>query len=451
MKFKSSSKCFTEITLGNSTDTIESSASSSASATSEGYSSTDAIIDSNNLSFKIAYNYAYSTAYELLYNDINLVVRDVKNTIVNNCIEYIYTLPVKVEQNKSFVLYYLSDNVNINNSFQLIYNDTVISTFSPNIILIDQNNPLAKLEYFSNVTINANDKQCFVSWNIIPNSIITVNKDKKDEYNRYLGPIAPGLKEPVGVEFDRFNNMYVANFVDSSISVYNPEKDLIAEINDPLFRNLGGLGINNQILYALNGLPIDDDNSEYNGKYIMFKIILTNNNEDKTNYKVSVFCTDTLSAPLFMCFDKFNNSYVTNFYNNTISKINMTSGEAEIYIDNTQGLLKPRGITIDKDLNLFVSNGDVETENYFILKITPNKKISTYTTLNLISPRGLAIDIEGDGSLYVANIKSRLIKIISNKYLFEIEDNILQKGNNTLTIKDITDDLIIDTFDLVIE
>jgi len=448
MKFKSISKCHSEVTLENSEGT-QAYGTASATASAKGNTSTLTITKSDNLSLINAYDLAYKMASSY-FTTKNLILKDTTNTITNNCIEYIYTNPNKIEYKKPFTLYYKSDNININNTFQLTYKDKVLSTFEPNTVLTKITNGYSKISYFSNVTINPNTHECFISYNIIPNKILTINKDNGN-YNEYL-TIKDGLQEPVGVEFDEFNNMYVANFVKSNIKVYNPNKELIYIINDVLFRNLGGIGFYKGKLYVLNGLPINDKKSPYYKKFIIFETILSYDNKNNvTSSKVNVFCTDTLSAPLFICFDKFNYSYVTNYFNNTISKINMTTGEAEVYIDETKGILKPRGITIDKELNLYVSCGDVSTKTFFISKIDSNKIVTTYTTKNLNSPRGLALDIEGDQSLYICNLDSKLIKIIRDKYIFDIQDNILEKGDNILVIKDVTNNLIIDTFTLNIK
>lgn len=124
----------------------------------------------------------------------------------------------------------------------------------------------------------------------------------------------------------------------------------------------------------------------------------------------------------------------------------MTTGDAVIYIDKTEGLIKPRGIAIDEELNLYVSGGDVLTGIFYIKKIDINKVITLYTNKNLNSPRGITIDKEGDKSLYIGNLGSTLVKIIRNKYIFNVENNILEKGDNIISIKDVTDNLIIDTF-----
>lgn len=446
MKFKSKSSCLTKVILNNLDETYSESSTATASATATATGSTllEASIISDNLSLTNAFNLAYEMASNLFYNKKNLIIKDTTNVISNNCFEYIYTIPSIVNYGSSFTLNYISDAININNKFELIYNDKTISTFVPNIILSVIKGEFSENSYLSNVTINSNTSEYFVSYNIIPNSIYTVNKDN-GEYNKYLD-VKDGLQEPVGIEFDIYNNMYVADFILSNIKVYNKYKKEICVINHKLFQNLGGIGFNNNILYALNGLPILDKESEYYGKYIMFKIILLIDGENNITYEVSVFCTNTLDSPLFICFDKFNNGYVTNYKNNTISKINMTTGDAVVYIDETKGLLKPRGITIDKELNLYISCGDESSGIFYINKIDINKVVSIYTNKNLNSPRGLALDINGDQSLYICNLGSTLVKIISDKCIFYIKDNILEKGDNIISIKDTTDNIILDTF-----
>ena len=181
----------------------------------------------------------------------------------------------------------------------------------------------------------------------------------------------------------------------------------------------------------------------------MFKILIIYNSENNINSDgVSVFCSNTLDIPLFICFDNLDNGYVTNSGNDTISKINMNTGGADVYIDSLQGLLNPRGIAIDKESNLFVTCGQESTGTYFISIINDKQIVSTYTTHNLLSPRGLAVDVNDDQSLYICNMASTLGKIIRNKYIFDVEDNILQPENNKLLIVDTTDDKIIDAVEV---
>lgn len=447
MKFKSKSTCLTEVVLDNFQSV--SSATATASSTSTGDIATNTIIHSDNLSFISAYNLAYSTAAELFPNKEDIIIKDTKSSIENDCIEYIYTFPQKIQLEEPFTLYYISTNININHIYQLIYKDNALSTFEPNIKLAEINNDNIENTYLSNVTIDSkvNPNECFVSSNILPNSVYTIDINN-GIYNVYLDNLSSGLQEPVGIEFDEFNNTYIANFFVSNIQVFNPKKELIDSITNPLFKNLGGLGFYKGNLYALNGFPIDDILSPYYGLFIMFKIVLIVDDNNNIIYDVQVFCTNTLNAPLFICFDKNDFGYVTNFNNNTISKINMTTGEAEVYIDATQGLIGPRGIVIDQKSNLYVSSGDVSTQIFVISKIDINKTVTIYTTKNLNSPRGLALD--DDENLYICNIGSLLIKIIRNKCIFHVSNNILEKGDNLLTIKDITDNVIVESFILTL-
>lgn len=326
-----------------------------------------------------------------------------------------------------------------------------MSTFTPNIVF-SQIPQFTQLSFLSNVTINSNNGKYYVSDNVIPNSIYTIDKIT-GQPSLYLQGVTNHLFEPVGVEFDNKNNMFVANFLNSDsngISVFGPDKTFIGKITDPLFRNLGGLGFHNGILYALNGLPIDDTTSPYYGLYIMFKIIVDVSNGILSS-SVSVFCTDTLDVPLFMCFDKHCNCFVTNFHNNTISKINMKTAQASVFIDNSKGLLGPRGIAIDSKSNLYVTNGDFQTKNYFITKINNHGDVIVFSKNNLNSPRGLAIDTENCiENLLVCNFESKLTKITLNSLIFDVGQNNL-KNETKFKIIDKTSDKIIKKFTLNIK
>lgn len=445
MRFKSLSSCVCEVVLGNANFDKTASASARSFASSTGIRPTEIIEDSNKLASTQAYNIAFDRAMTILnlqnVNKKDIFLKDETSKLTNNCYIYIYTNPTKVICKKSFTLNYISPNIDINHTFNLTFNKKIISTFVPNIILttISSGSPTS---YLSNVTINRNTGECFVSSNIVPNKIYTVNKTT-GEYQVYLETLDSGLQEPVGIEFDTYNNLFLANFLKSDIKVYNSSKKLIYTINDSLFQNLGGLGFYKGVLYALNGVPVSND--QYNNAFIMFKILLMYDSKNNIiGHDISVFCTNTLVSPLFMCFDNFDNCYVTNYFNNTISKINMTTAEAVVYIDSSSGLVGPRGIAIDKEFNLFVSCGDVSTATYFIVTINKQKMVSTYTTRNLNSPRGIAIDIDGDQSLYICNVGSTLVKIIRDKYLFNVEKNSLKSGDNKLAIKDTNDNTTID-------
>ena len=446
MKYKSVSYCVCEVVLGNTNFEKTVSASAEASASSTGIQPSETIERSNRLASTQAYNKAFERAMAIFNlqdgnKEEDIFLKDETSKLTNDCYAYIYTNPANVVCNKPFTLNYISPNININHIFNLTFNEKIISTFIPNTILTAIPSD-SSTSYLSNVTINRNTGECFVSANTALNAIYTVNKTT-GEYEEYLDG-ASGLQEPVGVEFDVFNNMFVANFLGGSITVYDSSKTLIYTITNSLFQSLGGLGFYKGILYALNGVPVTND--QYDEAFIMFKIMLIYDSKNViTGHDVSVFCTNTLESPLFMCFDNFDNCYVTNYYNDTISKINMTNAEAVVYIDSSQGLLGPRGIVIDEELNLFVSCGNVTTATYFVSTINKNKNLSTYTTTNLNSPRGMAIDVDGDKSLYICNGMSALGKIMRDKYLFNVEDNILGPSNNELVIQDATDNTIIDT------
>ena len=93
----------------------------------------------------------------------------------SNSKNIVYTRPEKVKCKKPFTLYYRTNNMNVNDNFELLHKNNVLSTFEPNIKLA-QLPSLTPFTYLSNVTINPNTGQCFVSNNGVPNSISVIDK-----------------------------------------------------------------------------------------------------------------------------------------------------------------------------------------------------------------------------------------------------------------------------------
>jgi len=142
------------------------------------------------------------------------------------------------------------------------------------------------------------------------------------------------------------------------------------------------------------------------------------------------FITSGLSLPVAMAFDKFyENMYVTNFFNNTISKINMETKEITNLVLNYNPndfrsgypLNMPNGLCFDSTfenlyatnvspsannivkINIATLNTAIFTDNILspILIVSDNKKNSTFYVTCLVTSEIYKIDSEGNKSLFI--------------------------------------------------
>ena len=443
-KYKTTSMAFSSVALATADGSNNSSGSASASATASTGSALTSQIEADTLSSSLAYTIAYKNALQnldhTLQQEIILLTNKNSNSSVSS--EYIYTIPQELRQKNPFALYYTDyTSIQLDDTYNLLYENEILSSFQPNFIFSEIITPNAG--FISNVTVSTiNPDYIFVSLNP-QNEVYRINKNN-GLYSIFLDE---NVYEPVGLEFDNNGLCYVANFLNSSIngiSVFDQQQTFVKKITSPLFYTLGGIKFDKTgRLFALNGLPIPDPDSPYYNQYLMLEINIATD-------EVSVFCFNTLNVPLFLCFDENNYCYVTNYNNDTISRINMLNGEAEVYIND---IIKPRGIDIDGYGNLYVSGGDITTTDFYVSKIDPIKNISVIAKNNLNDPRGVAYELNGNGimELYIGNVGNFLTKLSLNSLIFLVESHVLYNGIRLLAIVNATTTQEIDTVDVSIQ
>lgn len=360
-----------------------------------------------------------------------------------------YTIPEKVVYNTFFYFIYNSSDVNADNKYALysIQEDQMsthskqLSTFIPNT-------------HFGNL-VPCYDKGLVGANCIFDNAgVLYVCIDIANIIYKYNAKIKlfekfiiKNIYSPSGIVFDNDNNLYVSNFALTNesypcITVFDANGIFLYEIFSELLASPGDIKKDKKgDFFILNGKAIDlpsdpklpnfNPNSKYNGEYLLLQVIPNNNTLTGT---VNVFSYNTLKVPGFIAFDSCNNGYVTNFADNSISIVNMKTGEADIYFPKGSGLSNPRGIAIDKQDNIYVTYSEKSDNQYKIQKIDKNKYISTFTTQNLNNPRGISFD--KNDNLFITNEKGNITRVICNRFIFNISKTMMEIGNHSLLIYD---------------
>jgi hypothetical protein len=371
------------------------------------------------------------------------------------------TIPEPIIRGQPYQLIYNLSQADPNETYNLNYltNNSFLATFIPNNIF--SNVPIvgASGEIAINVAFD-NNNNMYVSVDVI-NIIYKFNAALNQLEPYITNAVIETLFSPVGMAFDSNNTMYVSNFAAASgtipsVSVYDSAGTYLYTINDSdsLLSKPGDIKFDkNGNLYILNGSTITG--GIYDGLYLILQVIPRSVSEPSGN--IIYFCSSvgntTLNRPLFIEFDSYNNGYVTNYgssligTNSFISKItNMNPQNINVYIPSGVGLYGIRGIAIDSQNNLYVTNNYFN--NFSILKITPNKTITTFTTKNLNSPRGITFNNMGD--LYIANgidlgalNGNYITQVIYNRYLFNVTNNNLPLNTQPLSITNTTTGSII--------
>ncbi|MDR0276157.1 MAG: carboxypeptidase regulatory-like domain-containing protein [Burkholderiaceae bacterium] len=117
----------------------------------------------------------------------------------------------------------------------------------------------------------------------------------------------------------------------------------------------------------------------------------------------TVLLRNGLSSPYAMVKDDAGNYVVTNYGDNTVSKVLAATGAVSVF---ATGLNRPEGITRDAQGNFYVANYGNNT----VAKITPDGQVSTYAS-GLNQPFDLKFAPNGD--LYVSNQgNSTIVKVL---------------------------------------
>lgn len=183
----------------------------------------------------------------------------------------------------------------------------------------------------------------------------------------------------------------------------------------------------NLILYGLNK-PISIIFDNLNNLYITIDSTSQILKLDQYG-NLTQFITTELNLPVAMVFDQtFSNMYVTNFGNNTISKINMSTNTiTNLVLNYTPSdfpsgypLDQPNGLCFDSTFeNLYVTNVNPYTNN--IVKININTLQATVFVSNILSPILIMSDNNVPCNFYVTCLMQSVIyKIDSdgNRSLF---------------------------------
>jgi len=198
-----------------------------------------------------------------------------------------------------------------------------------------------------------------------------------------------GLAGPAGLAFSG-GNLYVANFTNNTIEKFDSSG------HGTLFANVGlaepaGLAFDpsGRFLYVANysNSTIEVFNSAGHG---------------------SVFASTGLSGPLSLAFDPGGNFlYVANAKNSTIERFN-SSGIGTTFATIASGVNVPGGLAFDSSGNLYVSNTGVDSPDPdSIVRFTPSG-VGTSFASGLSQPAGLAFD--SSGNLYEADYGTSTVK-----------------------------------------
>ena len=225
--------------------------------------------------------------------------------------------------------------------------------------------------------------------------------------------IASGLNKPISIIYDNNNILYATIDSDNSIYIINPDNTFdtfISGLNLPVAMVFDENYTN---MYVTNFG--DNTISIINMSSKQITNTLTN-----TNLNPLAPLTTSLSQPNGMCFDNaYENLYVTNILSVNIVSINLSTNNVTL-IDNT---ITPILITSDNNNNLFVSAQLPDTIYKYNISTSPATKtiFSQNTLLNL--PRVVAWDNNYE-YLYVTNSSGiPLLQFDSNGILSNIYDS----------------------------
>ena len=165
--------------------------------------------------------------------------------------------------------------------------------------------------------------------------------------------ISTNLSRPTGVSVDAYGDVFVSNNATNDIVVFNVDGTLVetlAKDNGSLsFTAPNALVIHETRLFVSVG-PTSGKNTviTYNpGEF------LTNNPQPRGQ-----FSDFTNTGPTGVAFDNSDNVYVADYYSNSWVKF---SPNGKLLLVVTTGVLQPEGIAVDHQGNVFVANSTPNT------------------------------------------------------------------------------------------
>jgi len=347
-----------------------------------------------------------------------------------------YTIPNRVQYKQPFYFVCESESFSPDANYilyQINNASTVLSSFQPNCIFSTlPNNHMDHIHF-------ATDSIGDLYASSLENNII-YKYNKIDKVFEHF--ITATLVSPKGFVFDNDNYLYVSNTTkekNGRISVFDSNGTFLYDIFSEWLSSPGDIKrdkIGN--IYIINENALDlpcniseenfNPNSKYNGSYLLLQVIPNNNTLSGT---VNLFCYQSFCKPTSIAFDSKNNGYICNSGSNSISIIDMVTGDADIYIPKGAGLIHPRSITFDKKDNLYVT---MEDKEFQIQKITKQKLLTTFASQCGNNPINLFCD--RNDQLFVGNNDGQIFRITCNRFLFRITHPSLSVGNHPLIIYD---------------
>jgi len=254
----------------------------------------------------------------------------------------------------------------------------------------------------------------------------------------FVGEVHSSLfREPYGITIDAAGNLYVADSYNHRIQRITPQGVVSTFAGSGTQGHLNGTGTAAQFNYP-NGITIDTEGNLYVADTFNHRIrkitpqavVSTVAGSGTFGHLDNTGTAAQFQSPLGIAIDATGNLYVTDSEGHRIRKITPQGVVSTFAGSGSQGSANgtgtaaqfnwPRGIAIDKDGNLYVT----DAENRRIRKITPQGVVTTFagstrgyvdatgTTAQFYFPAGIAID--ADGNLYVTDVNYQLAACVTN-------------------------------------
>ncbi|TES93515.1 MAG: 6-bladed beta-propeller [Candidatus Cloacimonadota bacterium] len=196
----------------------------------------------------------------------------------------------------------------------------------------------------------------------------------------------PGFMKPVGVEIDRFNNIYVTNTLDRELQKYDPFTNLLLTID---------------VGEKTNDVAIDVLDNIYTTVYN--DTVYKYNSQGNLIYKFEGF-----KNPKGITLDPFSNIYITDTKHNRIVKLN-PKGALLMEITNT-GLLHPEGMALDDSLNIYICNRPKSNVRKYSPAGDLLLEFGEIGTLPGQFDSPVSVDIDLNGNIYVCDRNNNRIQ-----------------------------------------